>query len=530
METLDRLDGLSGILQRIWFFITLPFVALFSGLYAAFTEAGRLFAQGPFRAIFGILIFPFLFFFRLASDARKDLLWCIPALFAGLCMITLVILTAIQGERIQQRYRVKAAIAIRDGDFEKGLVLAKRVFSEHGEILEADKLRMALCYIETGERALGSKIIDELAPDDQQGYPPAHRLKALNLSFAVEKTGNLGLAESLRQHLEKSEDKDSEAIQTAYAVYYMATEQIDLAIRYLETAAQKNPVHYHTIANIYKDRNQEARKRDALRQAKIAYELILAQNPSAEGNRIALAKTLTRLEQYQEAETVLLDGLAINSTDKIKQSLAEYCLLRHNLSNDFDDKLLYLQRSIDFDINFLPAYQALFQQFKLEVNSTPENADQLEGLLRSNLASGKNSALAHFAMSNVKSSRGDKKLARFHIEKAFELEPKFAVVANNLAWVLANDKENPDLQRAFELSKDVVERFPANPLMRDTYATVLMKQEKYQEALVEFEKVLGTIQGKKNVHTKLAFIYGELGMEDMKEVHLQKAVTALPPR
>ena len=51
MEALDRLDGLSGILQRIWFFITLPFVALFSGLYAAVTEAGRLFAQGPFRAI-----------------------------------------------------------------------------------------------------------------------------------------------------------------------------------------------------------------------------------------------------------------------------------------------------------------------------------------------------------------------------------------------------------------------------------------------------------------------------------------------
>ena len=133
-------------------------------------------------------------------------------------------------------------------------------------------------------------------------------------------------------------------------------------------------------------------------------------------------------------------------------------------------------------------------------------------------------------MSSVKSKRGNKKLARFHIEKAFELDPRFGVVANNLAWVLANDAENPDLERAYELSKDVVERFPNDPLMRDTYATVLMKQEKYQEALVEFEKVLATIRGKKNVHTKLAFVYGELGMEDMKEVHLRKATTALPPR
>ena len=134
METLDRLDGLSGILQRIWFFITLPFVALFSGLYAALSEAGRLFAQGPFRALFGILIFPFLFIFRLTSEARKDLLWCLPAMLAGLCIATLTILTIAQGERIQQRYRVNAATAIRDGDFEKGLVFSQRVLTEKGEV------------------------------------------------------------------------------------------------------------------------------------------------------------------------------------------------------------------------------------------------------------------------------------------------------------------------------------------------------------------------------------------------------------
>lgn len=530
METLDRLDGLSGILQRIWFFITLPFVALFSGIYAALSEAGRIFAQGPFRALFGILIFPFLFIFRLTSEARKDLLWCLPAMLAGLCIATLTILTIAQGERIQQRYRVNAATAIRDGDFEKGLVFSQRVLTEKGEVQEADRLRLALCFIETGERKLGSQIIDELAPDDRQGYPPAHRLKALNLTLAVERTQNPALAESLRFHLSKAEDKNSEAIQTAFAVYYMATEQIDLAIQYLATAAEQNPAHYHTIASIYKERNEEGRKRDALRMAKIAFEDQLAKDPSSEVTRIALAKTLTRLEKYSEAEEILLEGLAINATDRIKRSLAEYSLLRHNLSDDFDEKLLYLQRSIDFDVNFLPAYQALVRQFQVKLSEDHEQAEQLEALLRENLAAGRNTALSHFAMSNVKSKRGDKKLARFHIEKAFELDPRFGVVANNLAWVLANDAENPDLDRAYELSKDVVERFPNNPLMRDTYATVLMKQEKYQEALVEFEKVLASIQGKKNVHTKLAFVYGELGMDDMKEVHTRKAATATPPR
>lgn len=53
MDTLDGLDGLSGILKRIWFFLSLPFVALFSGLYAGSSKAGRIFAQIPFRSLVG---------------------------------------------------------------------------------------------------------------------------------------------------------------------------------------------------------------------------------------------------------------------------------------------------------------------------------------------------------------------------------------------------------------------------------------------------------------------------------------------
>ncbi|MDG1874881.1 MAG: hypothetical protein P8J27_13280, partial [Mariniblastus sp.] len=118
----------------------------------------------------------------------------------------------------------------------------------------------------------------------------------------------------------------------------------------------------------------------------------------------------------------------------------------------------------------------------------------------------------------------------FHIEKAYELDPRFGVVANNLAWFLVNDTENPDLDRAFELSSEVVKRFPNNPAMLDTHATVLMKQEKYDEALVHFEKALAVIRDKKIMHTKLAFVYEKLGMDDMKEVHLRKAAQLESPK
>ena len=530
MESLDRLDGASGVLKRVVVFITLPFVALLSGLYAGSSEAIRVLAQGPFKFFFGILIFPFLFTFRISTDARSDLLWCLPAIIAGISIAGLAILTFAQGDRIQQRYRMNAVSAIRQGEFERGKFFSQRVLTAKGEANDSDQFRLAICMLQTHQNELGQQIINDLAPDDHPGFPPAHRLKALNLATLTDRTDSASHAESLRFHLSHAEDNNSEEIQTAYAVYYLATDQVLRAINYLKIAAQKNPSHYHTIASIHGERDEEAQRLEALRDAEDAYRELVKQDPSSQPNRIALAKTLSRLEKYPEAEKFLLEGLAINDTPLIRRSLSEYCLLRHSLAKDFDEQLGYLQKSIDFDINFLPAYQALVRQFQVQMEEDPGKADQLEELLRDNLASGKNTALAHFAMSNVKSKKGDKARAAFHSEKAYELDPRFGVVANNLAWFLVNDTENPDLDRAFELSSEVVKRYPNNPAMLDTHATVLMKQEKYDEALVHFEKALAVIRDKKIVHTKLAFVYEKLGMDDMKEVHLRKAAQLESPK
>ncbi|MCP4477919.1 MAG: hypothetical protein GY818_07495, partial [Planctomycetaceae bacterium] len=254
MESLDRLDGASGVLKRVVVFITLPFVALLSGLYAGSSEAVRILAQGPFKFFFGILIFPFLFTFRISTDARSDLLWCLPAIIAGISIAGLAILTFAQGDRIQQRYRMNAVSAIRQGEFERGKFFSQRVLTAKGEANDSDQFRLAICMLQTQQSELGQQIINDLAPDDHPGFPPAHRLKALNLATLTDRTDSARHAESLRFHLSHAEDNNSEEIQTAYAVYYLATDQVLRAINYLKIAAQKNPSHYHTIASIHGER------------------------------------------------------------------------------------------------------------------------------------------------------------------------------------------------------------------------------------------------------------------------------------
>lgn len=522
-EALEKFEQVSNFFRWLFTVVTAPFVLVFSSLFVAGNEAGKLISGGPLKAIGGLLIFPLLFIFRISVEARRDLFWCLPALISFLAIATISFLSLLQGDRIEQRYRARAVSAIKQNDYQKAKTYCRRVIASNKSPTDSDKLRWTMCLLETGEEKLGQQLLEELAPDGQQGYPPAHRLRSLNLALQLERTNDTSLCDKLRFHLEHSDENQSEAIQTAYALYYLATKQTDRAIQHLKVAANKNPSHYHTLANIYHDQGNNPAKLESLRTAESIYFSRLSQQPSEVSNRIALAKTLTRLEKYDSAERILLDGLRIEDTPEIRRALAEFCLIRHNLSSDFDEKMAFLQSSIDFDLNFLQAYQALVEQFKVNLDSDIEKAEKLEELIRFNLASGKNTALAHFAMSNIKSKKGEKKLARFHSEKAYELDPRFGVVANNLAWFLANDQANPDLDRAFELASEVIERLPYNPSVRDTYATVLMKQEKYEEALIHFEKALSNISNKRPIHLKLAFVYQKLGMEDMQEVHLRAA-------
>ena len=101
-------------------------------------------------------------------------------------------------------------------------------------------------------------------------------------------------------------------------------------------------------------------------------------------------------------------------------------------------------------------------------------------------------------------------------------QPGFAAVANNLAWLLAHDQQ-PDLEQAFRLADMAVKKNPNQGGLRDTLATVLMKQGQYEKALVEFQKALPTIQDKSPVHSKMAQIYDMLDQPQLAALHRNRS-------
>jgi Putative Zn-dependent protease, contains TPR repeats len=82
---------------------------------------------------------------------------------------------------------------------------------------------------------------------------------------------------------------------------------------------------------------------------------------------------------------------------------------------------------------------------------------------------------------------GQKKDAFSYFDKCLQYNGKNYLVMNNYAYYLSLEKQ--DLEKAEQMSKTVFERFPNNPTYVDTYAWVLYKRGKYNEAFNAMQNI-----------------------------------------
>ena len=125
--------------------------------------------------------------------------------------------------------------------------------------------------------------------------------------------------------------------------------------------------------------------------------------------------------------------------------------------------------------------------------------------------------MAHFALSNLLWEREEFEEATTHLELAYKIQPKFTIVLNNLAWVLAH-QDPPDLDRALELASQAVKQSPKDGRYHDTLGTVYLKQEKYKDAAAEFQLALAGVGNPIAVRKKLVTVYSKLNMPDQVEI------------
>ena len=462
---------------------------------------------------------PIVFVRSLFSAGWRELLFLLPAILM-VCFLGYVFFGVWSGEtEIEDRYRIGAFKAIKDGDYD----LAKTNFTriiDAGELQTSDELAWAGVLSLTGETDRALEILNKLAPDKgPPGYRPAHREKVANLLRTLGKTSDPDHLSKLKRHLDCCE-KDVPELSRAWFTYYLAIGDSSNAMQKLVVSSEKEPQYWLGLAELYKRQGNETSQIRCLDAAKESSDLKVKKDPFDIQARVNLAKTLTRQEDIDGAERVLVEGLKLMPNEQMKRLLCDFYLLRFDKSSleneEFAKQFAYLQNALSLSAGNAGIYDRMTKMFLAA--STEEKKLEIRNELLNLVTGDKPSAMAHFALGNLYESEGDSKKAVWHLKQSYELDNRSLAVANNLAWMLAHGQE-PDLDQALELANNVLKVAPGNPEFLDTLGSIYLKRGEYESAIVSFEKSLPRVLDKAAVHKKLAICYRAIDRPELAKLH-----------
>jgi tetratricopeptide (TPR) repeat protein len=431
---------------------------------------------------------------------------------------------AISGS-IANRYRTAMQQAMVASDFKQAAILGGRLVSQREQVDPATRMTYALALQQSGEVTRGEAILADLAPDDQPGFQPAHRLRAASVASQLRGKSDTEILDRLRWHLENSGSELNATVEKLWTAYYVTVGQPELGIPHMEAAAQADPKLYSSLANLFSQVGNKPAENRALREAEAYLLDRLEADPLLREERIQLAITQVRLGKWEPAEATILQGVQLHDDETMRRSAAEYYLYLYDqeLRDEPENMAMHfelLQKALGQDAFFIDIYERLITFYRRALAT--EEAEKVRHQLEALLIEGKSPALAHFALGSIYQLQGNTTKSQFHFFQAYRLDARYPVITNNLAWAIAQSPE-ADLPRALELAQNAVRASPQDPRFRETLATVLMKMGRDHEAVAEFEAILSVAADPASIHRNLGELYGKLDQAPLAQKHREKA-------
>lgn len=477
-----------------------------------------------FSALFEVISYP-LSLSNVSDERRRYLLGGIPAVVFILVTAGVIAAGATDGDSIYRKYRTKMEAAMVEGDFVLASVLGSRIMEDADQNNPDIKFAFARALVGTKDLARANLVLSELAPDDTAGYSPAHALRALTLANTLQGDADANIFSRLKWHLDNSRGERNEELYRLRFTYYQKVGQAQLAIEQLELANNLNPRNAIPLSDLYQQQGATESRKRVLQESVVRIGRILNEQPFDKELRTTLALVYVRMKDFGKAEQVLMKGLELMPSPEMVRIVADFYVMRHDevyadSRNDMTTRLGFLEKAIQVDRNHEGIYLRLSQLYTDSLKEA--ESSKVRALLESMIADGKSPSLAHFALGTVAIMDDNQEKAVWHLNQAYKLDEKIPMVCNNLAWMIAH-MENPDLERALELSKIAVDSTPGEPEFKDTLGTILAKLGRLPDAVVVYEKLLSEMPDKKRVHAKLAEIYKELGQTSLFQLHLERS-------
>lgn len=464
--------------------------------------------------------------------SRKHLLHGLPAVIVAVVSVWLAIAVNGAKDELRSKYQIAAITAAANGDYETSRLCYERLETLDGGT-DRTRYQLALNLARTEQIDRAEAIMRSLAPDDENGYGLAHLWRAERILLQPDVFADRSQLELAYGHLTRAQSElpETPSVNLRLAQFLVAVNRYEEAVGFMRIACKFDRRLHYELGMLLASLQRVDEAKDSFRNAMTSYSAILRKDANDQDARLHLATIQMNLGNFKEAVDLLRDGLARNPEGPFSQAIAQAFVQRFDQLQSQEGsnaaiQLELLRLALEHD----PDSQAVLNRIIALGESSEEDLQATKQVLETLLASGYANAFAHFVLGCKAWEANETDSAIFHLERAYHLDDSLGPVANNLAWVLSQDEtlslDTRRLERALALMNSVVDEWPSVASYRDTRGQVLVKLERWREALDDLEFALVTMEDNPQLHLAMALTYDNLKQKSLADKH-RKIATAL---
>ena len=327
-------------------------------------------------------------------------------------------------------------------------------------------------------------------------------------------------------------------VKSLYADYLLSSKKPAEAMPILEELAEANPLRgLQAAALARRDRNYEK----ATEIAESSLNALIALSKEEPANlRLSMAVARNQIflaelgdeDQYKSAINTLNRAIRLAKTPEEQNAARQafgdaMVMLVRNIEQTSEGSTtdrVKIMEHLQVAMQYAPKNPRVLTLISNQVLATLDDDDEQIAALRKSLVSGSSPGVAHFIRGTAALMRNDADVASRELRLAREHMPLSSAVMNNLAVVLSQ-KEGINLEQPMKLVEEAIKvsKPQAPPHFYETRGQILMRMERYEDAIPDLERALAVPQLGKKAHLDLVTCYEQLNDSEMADLHRQAA-------
>ncbi len=317
------------------------------------------------------------------------------------------------------------------------------------------------------------------------------------------------------------------AISQLYAEYLIARGNLPKAMGLLEQLAPVQPMRGLQAAAIARQMGNESTADRLASRALEQVDKLAAEDPSNSVLWLAVAQNQLFLKRFPDALKTLerAAGRAKKPEDaaQLRQAVGEtlvaWIRFIEESPNVAPQERVRVLKMLQTALEYAPNNPSVLMMVSDHVLATLDDDDESVVSTRNALVAGTSPGISHFIRGTAAMLKDDTETATMHLKIAADLLPRSGAILNNLAVALAA-KDGASLEQALKISQTAIaQTAEATPHFYETRGQILVKLERYLEAVPDLERALLVEELAPKAHESLALCYKKLGEDELSRQH-----------